>query len=82
MTALIKKPEVADRTVIKLRDAHGSNITELRVIERIRPEGGQIDFLTEKVWDRGANSQLHTIHTVQDLVALINALVELRGTYQ
>lgn len=82
MSALIKKAAVTDRSVIELRDTQGTKITVFKIIERVRPEGGQIDLLTEKLWHQGANSQLHTIHHVQDLDDLILALTTLRETYQ
>jgi Tfp pilus assembly protein PilO len=82
MSALIKKNHSSDTTVVEINDQLVQCVRRLRVIERVRPSGAQIDLLMEKVSDTAASSMLMTITHVQDLDDLILALTALRETYE
>lgn len=82
MTALIKKLMLDDKVIVEIDDQRAQCLKRLRVIERVRPGGAQIDLLMEKVGNNSAASMLMTITHVQDLDDLILALTALRETYQ
>lgn len=82
MSALIKKVHETDKTIVEINDRMANCVRRLRVIERVRPGGAQIDLLMEKVSNSTVSSMLMTITHVQELDDLVLALTALRETYE
>lgn len=84
MSALIKKPTPATRTVLELRTTAGTSVWTMKIVEAVdRGYGPEVRIFIEKLWEpdnvqRGSISFTDT----EPLDALIAALTELRETYQ
>lgn len=84
MSALTKKPVPLTRTVFEMRTTAGTDIRNMTITEAAdQGYGSEVRIAIDKSWDADqyASGRI-TLTDTEQLDGLIQALIELRETYQ